>query len=181
MCHFRERNVSYHGSTRAWLAPRGVERRGVERSPLPWKGKVIFAWVGEGEGETSVPSPAWPIVADRSIDRGIVSARLIYLRRETRVKREMDSKEDRFGTADLTRYPINRRPAFVHTPSPSSLPYYPRLVHVSGMRWRGANLDRPTLRSTASPPLLFCDRGKFYFQFQRSFHPGRFVERKMHR
>lgn len=137
--------------------------------------------MGRGRGETSVPSPAWPIVADRSIDRGIVSARLIYLRRETRVKREMDSKEDRFGTADLTRYPINRRPAFVHTPSPSSLPYYPRLVHVSGMRWRGANLDRPTLRSTASPPLLFCDRGKFYFQFQRSFRPGRFVERKMHR
>lgn len=46
----KERNVSYHASTRVWLAPRGTregEKRGERRgSSLPWKGKVIFAWIG---------------------------------------------------------------------------------------------------------------------------------------
>lgn len=56
------------------------EGRGVEGFTPSVKRKSDFR-VGGGKGETSVPSPAWPIVADRSIDRGIVSARLIYLRR----------------------------------------------------------------------------------------------------
>lgn len=132
-----------------WLAC--ATREGASKvSPLPWKGKVIFAWAG---GRVKLPCHPRPGPLSR-IDR---STEALWARDS--FTWGAGEKGDGFKGRSLwdCRFnavsPINRRPLLLRTHL-FSLPHYPRLVHVSGTRWRGANASidqhydpRPLLRA----------------------------------
>lgn len=132
-----------------WLAC--ATREGASKvSPLPWKGKVIFAWAG---GRVKLPCHPRPGPLSR-IDR---STEALWARDS--FTWGAGEKGDGFKGRSLwdCRFnavsPINRRPLLLRTHL-FSLSHYPRLVHVSGTRWRGANASidqhydpRPLLRA----------------------------------
>lgn len=125
---------------------------------------MIFAWIG-GRNFRPIPGLAH---CRGSIDRPR------HCERETHLPEARDAGEkgDGFKEGSLWDCRFNA----VSDKPPPLLRTHLLPIILDSFMFRGCVGEGPS--NQRYDPRPFCDRGKFYFQFQRSFRPGRFVERK---